>query len=232
MRLTMGLVLLIAAALPAFAQPRPATILLVGANGMIGSRILAEAAARGHTVLAASREPDKIAKGPHIEPIKLDAADRDAFIAAARKADVIVMATSTRSAPDAFAEAEKLAANGIAAAKASGKRLVLVGGSSGLTLPDGRPALDVLPANLHKGEPVAKRAILDMLKASDVDWTVVSPALTISPGEHTRTYRLGGDTVLFDAKGVSRISAEDFADALVGELEKPAHRHQQMTVAY
>ena len=73
-RAVIALVALLLSLPPVLAQPAPATILLVGANGMIGSRILAEAAARGHHVLAASREPDKIAKGANIQPIKLDAA--------------------------------------------------------------------------------------------------------------------------------------------------------------
>ena len=56
--------------------------------------------------------------------------------------------------------------------------------------------------------------------------------MSISPGTRTGTYRLGTTTVLTDAKGASRISAEDYADALVNELEKPAHRRAQMTISY
>ena len=87
------------AALPAQPQPaqsRPATILLVGASGMIGSRILTEAAGRGHPVLAAARHPERIASGANIRAVQLDATDAQAFINLARQADVIVTATSPR----------------------------------------------------------------------------------------------------------------------------------------
>jgi uncharacterized protein len=76
------------------------------------------------------------------------------------------------------------------------------------------------------------RNVLDSLKASDIDWTFFSPAFSISPGKRTGKYQVGTTTMLFDAQKKSAISAEDFAHALVNELEMPAHRRSQMTVAY
>lgn len=217
----------------AAAQPvRPATILLVGANGMIGSRILAEAASRGHHVLAASREPDKIAGGANIEPVKLDATDQAAFIAMAKKADVIIMATSSRASGNPMQDAKAIADTAIAAARASGARLLMVGGASSLKFPDGRPILPTMPADLRNGEAGAKDLILATLRTSDIDWTFVSPAMDIAPGTHTGVYRFGTDTALFDKSGVSHISAEDYADGMISEVEKPAHRRMQMTIGY
>jgi putative NADH-flavin reductase len=206
-------------------------ILLVGANGMIGSRILAEATSRGDHVIAASRHPEKIASGQNVEAVKLDATDRNAFASVARKADVIVMATSPRGGGDPIQEAKALGDSAIAVARATGKRLVVVGGAGSLSLPDGHSVADTLPA-AYRGEALGMRGVLESLKASDVDWTFFSPAMSISPGTRTGTYRLGTTTVLTDAKGASRISAEDYADALVNELEKPAHRRAQMTISY
>jgi uncharacterized protein len=206
-------------------------ILLVGANGMIGSRILAESTSRGHHVIATSRHPEKIAAGPNVQAEKLDATDRTAFAALARKADVIVMSTSPRGGGDPIAEAKGVGDTAIAVAHDTGKRLFVVGGAGSLNLPDGRKVVDTLPPN-YRGEATAMRNVLESLKASDVDWTFFSPAMSISPGKRTGRYRLGSTTVLSDSKGTSRISAEDFADALVNELEKPTHRRAQMTIAY
>jgi len=206
-------------------------ILLVGANDMIGSRILAEATSRGHHVIATSRHPEKIAAGPNVQAEKLDATDRTAFAALARKADVIVMSTSPRGGGDPIAEAKGVGDTAIAVAHDTGKRLFVVGGAGSLNLPDGRKVVDTLPPN-YRGEATAMRNVLESLKASDVDWTFFSPAMSISPGKRTGRYRLGSTTVLSDSKGTSRISAEDFADALVNELEKPTHRRAQMTIAY
>ena len=65
-----------------------------------------------------------------------------------------------------------------------------------------------------------------------LDWSYVSPAALIEPGKRTGKYRIGSDQLLTDAKGESRISAEDFAAALLDELEHPAHVRQRITVAY
>src|SRR6202789_4741402 len=84
---------------------KPPSILLVGASGMIRARILNEATSRGHYVIAASRHPEKIAAGPNIHPVKLDATDEKAFEAEAKHADVIVLATSPRGGGDPAVEA-------------------------------------------------------------------------------------------------------------------------------
>jgi putative NADH-flavin reductase len=76
------------------------------------------------------------------------------------------------------------------------------------------------------------RNVLDTLEKSDVTWTFFSPAIQIRPGKKTGKYRLGTSTVIADAKGDSRISAEDFADALVNELERPRYLKSQMTIGY
>src|SRR3984957_133651 len=109
-------------------EHQPPSILLVGASGMIGSRILNEATSRGHYVIAASRHPEKIAAGPNIHPVKLDATDEKAFEAEAKHADVIVLATSPRGGGDPLAEAKAVSDAAIAAARATHKRLVVVGG--------------------------------------------------------------------------------------------------------
>jgi putative NADH-flavin reductase len=212
-------------------ERKPPSILLVGASGMIGSRILNEATSRGHYVIAASRHPEKIAAGPNIHPVKLDATDEKAFEAEARHADVIVLATSPRGGGDPLAEAKAVSEAAIATARATHKRLVVVGGAGSSNYPDGRHVVDTLPA-AYRAEALAMRNFLDTLKASDINWTFFSPAFSISPGTHTGKYRVGTTTLLSDAKGDSRISAEDYADALVNELETPTHVRSQMTVAY
>jgi putative NADH-flavin reductase len=198
---------------------------------MIGSRILSEATSRGHCVIAGARSPEKIKAGPNVKAVKLDATDQAALTAQAKKADVIVSATSPRGGGDPVKEAKAVGDAEIAAAKASGKRLIVVGGAGSLNTPDGKHVVDLLPAQ-YQGEARGMRGVLDSLQANDVDWTFFSPAMSISPGKRTTSYQLGTTTVLYDAQNKSAISAEDFAHALVNELEKPAHRKEQMTIAY
>jgi putative NADH-flavin reductase len=212
-------------------NPKQLHILLIGASGMIGSRILNEATSRGHCVLAASRHPEKTTAKPNVQAVKLDATDKGAFITEAKKADIIVSATSPRGGGDPVKEAKAVGDTEIAVAQTTGKRLMIVGGAGSLNTPDGKPVVDTLPPQ-YQGEARGMRGVLDSLKANDVDWTFFSPAMSISPGKKTGKYQLGTTTVLYDVQKKSAISAEDFADALVNELEKPAHRKAQMTIAY
>ena len=117
--------------------------------------------------------------------------------------------------------------------KAGGPRLVVVGGAASLEVAPGVTLL----ASGHLPEawvPIATShaKVLEQLKASDIDWTYFSPAAYFEPGVRTGKFRLGKDSLIADAKGESRISLEDYAIALVDELEKPAHIRSRFTIGY
>jgi uncharacterized protein len=206
-------------------------ILLLGASGNIGARVLAEAASRGHNVTAASRNPEKITGGKGITAIKLDATDAAAVAEAAKGADVIISAVSPRGVDDRAAKAHAVADAVMGAAKKTGARLFQVGGAASLTTPEGGSVLDLLPAEYHP-EPKAMKEVFARLKASDLNWTFFSPAFVIRPGERTGKFQVGTTTLLRDAEGKSEISYDDYAVAVVDELEHPKHERSQMTVAY
>ncbi|MGR3796385.1 NAD(P)-dependent oxidoreductase [Vannielia sp. SX4] len=206
-------------------------ILLIGASGMIGSRILKEAAERGHSVRAASRSPEKIALPDGAKAVALDVTDGAAVAAAAEGVDVIVTTVSPRSTGDAVSEMAAIGAGAVAGAKAAGVPLMVVGGAGTLNLPDGSPLLPNLPPEILP-EATGMKAFKETLPYSGVAWTFFAPAALIAPGERTGTFRLGGDVLLSDEAGESRISAEDYAVALVDELEAPKHRGEVFTIAY
>ena len=47
-----------------------------------------------------------------------------------------------------------------------------------------------------------------------------------------QNFRLGKDDLLSDSEGKSHISYEDYAVALLDEIEQPAHSRQRFTVGY
>lgn len=210
-------------------------LLLIGASGMVGSRVLAEAAARGHEITAGARNPQKIAKLPGVTPVQVEASDAAALTALAKGKDAILVSVSPRSTGDAVAEAAGFAKAAMAAAKASGVRLVVVGGAGSLNLPDGTPVLETLRGHLPEAvvqEATGFRAFRDALKASDLDWTFFSPSAMIAPGERTGKFRTGTDILIADAEGKSAISAEDYAIAFLDEVETAKHRRQTVTAGY
>ncbi|MGC5629305.1 NAD(P)-dependent oxidoreductase [Georgenia sp. Z1344] len=237
-------------------------ILVIGATGMVGTRIVAEAAARGHHVTAAARTPGRhrhthgahvpgadvlgthvhaaLDPGTHVhqptgtvEPLALDAAATDQVADALGGADAAVLTVRAPAGrPGAIVPVTEAVLD---AAGRRGARLLVVGGAGPLRSPRGADRVVVddpayVPAQWREiaGASVTQLDICE--RHANRDWVYLSPPAVLEPGERTGSYRRGTTTLLTDADGVSRISAEDLAAAVVDELEHPGHdRH--VTVA-
>lgn len=201
-------------------------IALIGASGNVGTRVAAEASSRGHTVTAISRHPEKQPALKGVTPVKGDASDAAGLPQLLAGHDAVV--SSTR-----FAGSDARAL--IAAVRKSGvKRLLVVGGAGSLEASPGVALIDTphFPA-AYKPEASAGRDFLDVLRGEkELDWTFFSPAAFFSPGERTGKFRLGGDQLLVGADGQSKLSMEDYAIALVDELETPRHVRRRFSAAY
>jgi len=200
-------------------------VALLGATGAAGSRILKELSDRGHAVAALSRHPEKVPALPGVTAQALDAADIDATAQALRGADAVVSALKFTSV-DTAGLIEAVRRSGV-------KRYVVVGGAGSLWVSPGVREVDGPGFPEHvKPEARAGWAFLEQLLASDLDWTFFSPSRFFTPGERTGTFRLGADDLIFDADGKSAISFEDYALALVDELETPRHVRARFTAGY
>jgi uncharacterized protein len=206
-------------------------IVLFGASGMIGSRVLQELLQRGHQVTAVARHPERItARGA--KAVKGDVTDEASVVKIVEGADAVISAYAPpQDDPQSVVSATRALLAGLA--KAGAKRVIVVGGAGSLEVAPGLQLVDApdFPEQ-WKAIALAHRDLLPVLKESNLDWTCLSPAAFIQPAERTGKFRLGGTSLVTDDKGESRISAEDFAVALVDELEFPAHLRQQFTVAY
>lgn len=206
-------------------------LLIIGASGMIGSRIVSEAVSRDHKVLAAARNPDTIPTSPAVEAVALDVNDTRAVARLAERVDLVVSAVSPRSSGDAMNDAIAFTESLISVYRQTGKRIVMVGGGGTLHLPDGRPIAPLVP-EAYREEAKAMRRVYGLLVDEDIDFTVLAPSGMIAPGERTGVFRLGGRVLLAGADGEGRISAEDYAVALLDEVEAPKHFRTVFTVGY
>ena len=217
-------------------------IALFGATGMIGQRILNEALSRGHKVTAIARDPSKISdKRPNMTVTAGDILKPESVAAAAAGHDVVVSAYGPPATdPQQVVAAAGSLIEGIKTAnQKSGKsiRLIMVGGAASLEVTPGVILLDAPnfpPA--WKGIASAHRDALNLLRkeatGAGIEWTCFSPAALIQPGERTGKHRTGTDQLVADANGESRISAEDYAVALLDEIEKPQFIGRRFTAAY
>ncbi|MBP2471982.1 putative NADH-flavin reductase [Crossiella equi] len=210
-------------------------IVLFGATGMVGSRIAAEAEDRGHEVLAVSRSGKSPVDSPRVRAAEADATDSARVAELVRGADVVVSALAPpRDGSDPQDRFAALYTAFLAGIRQAGVRRVLVVGGAG-SLRVGDSALLDTPGfpEQYKAEATAQGHLLNRLReVTDLDWTYLSPAAVIAPGERTGTFRLGGDQLLTDERGASEISAEDYAIALVDEAERGAHKQARISVAY
>ncbi|MFJ9704844.1 NAD(P)-dependent oxidoreductase [Streptomyces sp. NPDC101234] len=211
-------------------------IVVFGAAGKAGSRIVAEAAARGHQVTAVARDADALTALPDgVRAVAGDITDRPAVAVLAKDADVLVL---TVGGPDAtlYTDAVDSAAAAVRALGPAGPRIIHMGGGASLLDDDGVRFFDT-PSFPEEFKPYAIGQIraLDAYLALDsaVTWTYVSPPpVHFAPGERTGSYRTGLDTPVAGEDGQARISYEDYAAALVDEIEDPRHLNRRFTVGY
>jgi hypothetical protein len=209
-------------------------VVLIGATGMIGSRILKELLSRGHHVKALMRNPAKRAPQPNLDVVEGNIFRAADVAQVAAGADAVISAYgpgTDRDGAGRLLDAMEGLMTGLA--RAGVRRVIVVGGAGSLFVAPGLQLVDApnFPA-AWKAIALAHREALELLRKSDLDWTYLSPAAEIAPGERTGKFRLGEDDLLTDASGHSRISAEDFAIALVDELEQGKHIRKRFTVAY
>lgn len=210
-------------------------IAIIGASGYVGSAVLKEAASRGHTITAIARNAGKIASQSGVTAVAADATDPGKLASLLAGHDVAISTFNGGwGDPDIYAK-HLAGSKAIAdAAKAAGVRLIVVGGAGSLLAPDGSQLVDSpqFPAEYKEGALAARDTLEALRKETGLQWSFVSPAINLVPGERTAKFRLGDDHPVVDDKGESRISVEDLAVALIDEAETPKHTGKRFTLGY
>ncbi|ACU73125.1 conserved hypothetical protein [Catenulispora acidiphila DSM 44928] len=199
-------------------------IAVYGATGMIGSRVVAEATSRGHEVTGVTRSGGDLPEG--VRAVRGDAGDADLARRVAGAADVVVSAIGpSRTGGD---RREFLAQLRTLAETVGEARLIVVGGAGSLLVNGARLVDDPEFPDLYKPEALIGAEALDYIRGlgDSADWTFFSPAPVIQPGERTGSYKTESDSPAGET-----ISAEDYAVAMLDEIEKPAYRRQRFTAA-
>jgi len=88
------------------------------------------------------------------------------------------------------------------------------------------------PENIKGGVLATKEVLYMLRKEKELEWTFLSPPSSIAAGERTGCYRVGKDQLLKNKEGESKISTQDYAIAMLDELEHPQHIGERFTVAY
>lgn len=213
-------------------------VVLIGASGFVGSAILNEALNRDFHVTAVVRNPDKIKiENEHLVVKKADVSSLDEVYGVCKGADAVISAFNPGwDNPNIYDETIKVYLTIIDGVKKSGvNRFLMVGGAGSLFIAPGLRLVDSgeVPEKLLPGVKALSDIYLNFLKKEkEIDWVFFSPAADMAPGVRTGRYRLGKDDMVVDVVGNSHISVQDYAAAMIDELEKPAHHQERFTIGY
>ena len=213
-------------------------VVLIGASGFVGTAILNELLNRGHKVTAIVRDPAKVtASNPNLKVIQADVTDTDVLIEASKGKDAVISAYNPGwKNPNIYEETLKNYPLIVDSVKKAGvERLLIVGGAGTLFYAPGKMVMDAddIPAKLLPGIKSLGEFYLNTLrKENDIDWIFLSPAANMTPGERTGKFRIGKDDLVVDVNGDSNISVEDYAVAMVDELEQKKYHKERFTIGY
>jgi putative NADH-flavin reductase len=207
-------------------------IVLYGATGRAGSRILTELLSRGHRVRAITREPGPRELPPGVEISVDDLSDLSRTIDIIRGSDAVISAYAPPPEDtDRLVAVTQLLVSAVSQSGVA--RLLMVGGAGSLEVAPGVTLIDsghLPPEWLPIAQSHAKA--LEVLKSSTINWTSLCPAAYFDPGERTGRFRLGKDNLIVNDNGESRISVEDYAIAMSDEIEQPLHGRSRFSVGY
>lgn len=211
-------------------------VFLIGATGRVGSKILREALDRGHHMSAVARHVDRVPRHSNLIAVNGDVFDTERLAEQILGHDAVIHSYAPlRDHPDRRGEQIRATTSIILALKKSGvKRILAVGGAGTLESSPGVRLMDTpeLPQEWLSGAIATAEIKYLLEKELDLEWTFLSPSLYLRPGTRTGKFRLGTDDLLRDQDGSSRISTEDYAVAMIDEMENPRHTRRRFTVGY
>jgi putative NADH-flavin reductase len=213
-------------------------VVLIGASGFVGAAILNEAINRGHKVTAVVRNPEKITlKNVNLTVVKADVSSVETVAKISKGSDAVISAYNPGwSNANIYNETLSVYPAILSGVKKAGiKRFLCVGGAGSLFCAPGLRVVDagflpeeILPAVKSLGEFYLNT----LINEKQLDWVFFCPAGNLAPGQRTGKFRLGKDELIVNEKGESNISVEDYAVAMIDELENENHHNERFTIGY
>jgi hypothetical protein len=213
-------------------------IVLIGASGFVGSAILKEALDRGHKVTAVVRQPEKITTVHKNLVVKQgDVSNSYTLNEVSKNADAVISAYNPGwKNPKIAEETTRVYRTIIDSVRQAGiDRLLVVGGAGSLFISPGKRLMDagLIPESFIPAiKALANVYLIDLMAEKNIDWVFFSPAGDLHQGKRTGIFRLGKDDLIVNEKGESKISVQDYALAMIDEVEKPAHHRERFTIGY
>ena len=210
-------------------------IAIIGATGFVGPALIAEGVSRGYEITAIARNTDKVEKAAGVTAVSADVNDVNALASALSGHDAVISSFNAGwTNPNLYNDFLNGSKNIQEATKKAGvKRYITIGGAGSLFI-DGKQLVDSpqFPKEYYPGASSARDYLTELRKEDELDWTFVSPAINLHPGQRTNQFRLGTESPVFNNEGKSEISTADLAVAIFNELENNQFIKARFTVGY
>lgn len=217
-------------------------VLIYGASGRLGGKVVDEALIRGYQITGVTRSPERLShRADEIKIAVSDILDREATRKLILDFDNIVVSVGgpPRDQDPAnyiAARAAKVLVDVLGPIGQSGPRIIFVGNLYTLEFADGKTLLELGRApRTHENYAMfaGHQIALDLFRqANSVNWTIATPPNGLRLQGRTGQVRWGENTILKDPDGTpSTISPEDFAFAIMEELKNGHYIQKRFTVA-
>jgi len=205
-------------------------LIVLGGTGGTGRQIVQQALEADHDVTVVARNPAKVAQQPRLRIVAGDAADTAKMIDAMRGQDAVISALGRGLSFKSEHLIERSVPGILIAMKTAGVRRLIVMSAWGVG--DTKQDAPLLPKiffnTLLRGIYADKLAGDEMIRKSDLDWTIVLPT-KLHDGPLTRTYRSGERLPI---KGMPSISRADTAHFMLDRINDRASIRQSLVVSY
>ncbi|RFZ90816.1 NAD(P)-dependent oxidoreductase [Mucilaginibacter conchicola] len=210
-------------------------VAIIGATGFVGPELVKEGILRGYEITAIARNTDKVEKQAGVTAVAADVNDVDALASVLSGHDAVVNSFNAGwTNPNLYNDFLTGSRNIQEAVKKAGvKRYITIGGAGSLFI-DGKQLVDSpeFPKEYYPGASAARDYLGELRNEQDLDWTFLSPAINLHPGQRTGEFRLGTESPVFNAEGKCEISTADLSVAIFNELENNQFIKQRFTVGY
>ena len=210
-------------------------IAIIGATGFVGPALIAEGVSRGYEITAIARNTDKVEKAAGVTAVSADVNDVNALASVLSGHDAVISSFNAGwTNPNLYNDFLNGSKNIQEVTKKAGvKRYITIGGAGSLFI-DGKQLVDSpqFPKEYYPGASSARDYLTELRKEDELDWTFVSPAINLHPGQRTNQFRLGTESPVFTTEGKSEISTADLAVAIFNELENNQFIKARFTVGY
>ncbi|MBL4677749.1 MAG: NAD(P)-dependent oxidoreductase [Mucilaginibacter sp.] len=210
-------------------------VAIIGATGFVGPELVKEGVLRGYEITAIARNTDKVEKQAGVTAVAADVYDVDALASVLSGHDAVINSFNAGwTNPNLYNDFLKGSRNIQEAVKKAGvKRYITIGGAGSLFI-DEKQLVDSpeFPKEYYPGASAARDYLAELRNEQDLDWTFLSPAINLHPGQRTAEFRLGTENPVFDTEGKNEISTADIAVAIFNELENNQFVKQRFTLGY